>query len=44
MADVEIVATYKLYNINRSKLEGVIHRVFDAAANSASALSPRSAS
>ncbi len=31
MADVEIVATYQLYNINRSKLENIIHRVFDAA-------------
>ncbi len=28
MADVEIVATYELFNINRSKLETVIHRVF----------------
>jgi Meiotically up-regulated gene 113 len=28
MADVEIVATYELYNINRTKLETVIHRVF----------------
>lgn len=31
MADVEIVATYMLYNINRSKLETLIHRVFGAA-------------
>ena len=31
MADVEIVATYKLYNINRGKLENLIHRVFGAA-------------
>ena len=31
MADVEIVATYELYNINRTKLENVIHRVFGAA-------------
>jgi hypothetical protein len=31
MADVEIVATYELYNINRAKLENLIHRVFDAA-------------
>lgn len=29
MADVEIVATYELYNINRIKLENLIHRVFD---------------
>ncbi len=28
MADVEIVATYKLYNINRSRLENLIHRIF----------------
>lgn len=27
-ADVEVVATYKLFNINRSKLESVLHRVF----------------
>jgi hypothetical protein len=31
MADVEIVATYELYNINRSKLENLIHRIFSAA-------------
>jgi len=31
MADVEIVATYKLFNINRTKLENIIHRVFDPA-------------
>jgi hypothetical protein len=31
LADVEIVATYRLYNINRSKLENVIHRVFGSA-------------
>ena len=29
MADVEIVATYKLSNINRAKLENLIHRIFD---------------
>jgi hypothetical protein len=29
MAEVEVVATYDLYNINRIKLENVIHRVFD---------------
>lgn len=28
LADVEVVATYKLFNINRSKLESVLHRVF----------------
>lgn len=31
MADVEIIATYVLYNINRVKLENLIHRVFDTA-------------
>lgn len=28
MAEVEVVATYELYNINRTKLENLIHRVF----------------
>lgn len=31
MAEVEIVATYELYNVNRAKLEAVIHKVFGAA-------------
>lgn len=31
MADVEIVATYELYNINRTKLEKLIHRIFGPA-------------
>jgi hypothetical protein len=31
MADVEVVATYELYNISRAKLEKLIHRVFDPA-------------
>lgn len=31
MADVEVVATYELYNINRTKLENLIHRIFGAA-------------
>ena len=31
LADVEIVATYTLYNINRTKLENLIHRIFDPA-------------
>lgn len=31
MADVEIVATYELFNINRTKLENIIHRVFGPA-------------
>lgn len=31
MADVEIVATYELFNINRTKLENLIHHIFDPA-------------
>jgi hypothetical protein len=31
LADVEIVATFKLANINRKKLEAVLHKVFDSA-------------
>jgi len=31
MADVEIVATYELYNINRTKLETLVHRIFGSA-------------
>ena len=31
MADVEVVATYELYNINRARLENLIHRVFGKA-------------
>lgn len=31
MADVDVVATYELYNINRAKLEHVLHRFFDNA-------------
>jgi hypothetical protein len=30
-ADVEVVATYKLININRAKLESLLHRFFSAA-------------
>ena len=30
-ADVEVVATYELFNINRSKLENLIHRIFGPA-------------
>ena len=30
-ADVEIVATYRLININRAKLESLLHRFFSAA-------------
>ena len=29
MADVELVATYELYNINRTKLENIIHKFFE---------------
>ncbi|MEC9346260.1 MAG: GIY-YIG nuclease family protein [Pseudomonadota bacterium] len=28
MADVEVVATYELFNINRTRLENLIHRIF----------------
>lgn len=28
MADVEVVATYELFNINRTRLEHLIHRIF----------------
>lgn len=31
MADVEVVATYELYNISRTKLEHILHRFFDSA-------------
>ncbi len=31
LAEVEIVATYKLHNINRVKLENLFHRLFSAA-------------
>ena len=31
LAGVEIVATYKLHNVNRVKLEGLFHRVFGSA-------------
>jgi len=31
MADGEVVATYDLFNVNRVKLENLIHRVFDLA-------------
>tara|TARA_R110002074_G_scaffold91770_2_gene200581 strand:- start:2257 stop:3468 length:1212 start_codon:yes stop_codon:yes gene_type:complete len=31
LADVEVVATYRLFNINRTKLEKIIHRVFEPA-------------
>jgi hypothetical protein len=31
MADVEIVASYELFNINRQKLEKLLHRVFESA-------------
>ena len=31
MADVEVVATYQLFNINQTKLENLIHKVFESA-------------
>ena len=31
LADVELIATYELYNINRTRLENLIHRIFDPA-------------
>jgi hypothetical protein len=31
LADVEIVATYKLHNLNRTRLENLFHRLFGAA-------------
>ena len=31
LADVEIVATYELFAINRTKLENQIHRIVDPA-------------
>jgi hypothetical protein len=31
LADVEIVATYKLANVNRKSLEGLLHKLFGAA-------------
>jgi hypothetical protein len=31
LADVEVVATYKLRNLNRAKLESIFHRLFGAA-------------
>lgn len=31
LAEVEVVATYKLHNLNRTKLEKIFHRLFGAA-------------
>ena len=31
LADVEVVATYKLHNVSRTKLENIFHRLFGAA-------------
>ena len=31
LADVEVVATYKLHNLNRVRLENIFHRLFGAA-------------
>lgn len=30
LADVEVIATYKLHNVNRTKLEKIFHRLFGA--------------
>lgn len=31
LADVEVVSTYTLYNIDRTKLENLLHRIFEPA-------------
>lgn len=31
LADVEVVGTYQLYNIDRTRLENLLHRIFDSA-------------
>lgn len=31
LADVEVVATYKLHNLNRIRIENIFHRLFGAA-------------
>ncbi|MEQ1602904.1 MAG: GIY-YIG nuclease family protein [Methylophilaceae bacterium] len=31
LADVEVIATYKLHNLNRTKMENIFHRLFGAA-------------
>lgn len=31
LADVELVSTYKLYNIDRTRLEALLHRIFEPA-------------
>jgi hypothetical protein len=31
LSDVEVVTTYELYNINRTKLESLLHRIFEPA-------------
>jgi len=31
LADVEVVATYELFNVNRSRLEKLLHRIFEPA-------------
>jgi len=31
LADVDVVATYRLHNLSRTKLEGIFHRLFGAA-------------
>lgn len=31
LANVEVIATYKLHNVNRTRLENIFHRLFGAA-------------
>lgn len=31
LADVEVVSTYQLYNIDRTRLENLLHRIFESA-------------
>jgi hypothetical protein len=31
LAPVDVVAEYRLYNINRTRLEGLLHRIFEPA-------------
>jgi hypothetical protein len=31
LADVEVIATYKLHNLNRTRMENLFHRLFGAA-------------
>jgi hypothetical protein len=43
LAEVEVVATYKLSDINRSKLENLLHRFFAAAQLETPRVVPRAA-